>query len=66
MKRSNKALFILILIFLVITAIGAVYSLSVQKNQIDEVTQKLNHQKSNFADVDKINIQLKMQGKKRL
>jgi hypothetical protein len=59
MKRNNKTLFILIIIFLVITAAGGIYSLSVQKHQINESAKKLDHLKTNFSDISKINIQLK-------
>jgi hypothetical protein len=59
MKRNNKPLIILIVVFLIITAIGAGYSLSVQKHQISDAAKKLDQLKSNYSDLSKLNIQLK-------
>jgi hypothetical protein len=59
MKQNNKTLIILIIIFLVITAAGGIYSLSMQKHQINEASKDLDHLKINFSDISKINDQLK-------
>ena len=58
MKRNNKTLFVLIIIFLVITAVGGIYSLLVQKRQINAADIKLDYLKTNYSDISKINIQL--------
>jgi hypothetical protein len=58
MKRNNKTLFILIAAFLIVTAIGSVYSLIVQRHQINDTDTKLNHLKSNYSDMSKINLKL--------
>jgi hypothetical protein len=58
MKQNNKILIVLIVIFLIVTAAGGIYSLSVQKHQITAATEKLEHEKSNFSDISKISIQL--------
>ena len=58
MKRNNKTLFTLIIIFLIITAAGGIYSLFVQKHQINQAAIKLDHLKTNFSDINKLNIQL--------
>ena len=59
MKQNNKILVVLIVIFLIITAVGGIYSLSVQKHQISNAGQKLEHEKSNYSDITKISLQLK-------
>ena len=58
MKRNNKTLFALIIIFLVITTVGGIYSLLVQKHQINAAAIKLDYLKTNYSDISKINIQL--------
>jgi hypothetical protein len=58
MKRNNKTLFVLIIIFLVITAVGSIYSLLVQKHQINAAVNKLDYLKTNYSDISKLNIQL--------
>ena len=58
MKRNNKTLFVLIAIFLLITAAGSTYSLFVQKHQINVTVDKLDHLKTNYSDLDKLSIQL--------
>jgi hypothetical protein len=58
MKRNNKTLFVLIIIFLVITAIGSIYSLLVQRHQINAAVVKLDYLKTNYSDISKLNVQL--------
>jgi hypothetical protein len=58
MKRNNKTLFVLIIIFLVITAVGGIYSLLVQKHQIKAADIKLDYLKTNYSDISKLNVQL--------
>ena len=59
MKRNNKTLFVLILVFIIITAAGSIYSLYIQKHQISDSVAKLDHLKTNYSDISKISIQLK-------
>lgn len=60
MKRNNKSLIILIVIFLIVTAAGSIYSLYYQRHQINDSITKLDHLKSNYSDVSKISAQLKI------
>jgi hypothetical protein len=60
MKRNNKSLIVLIVIFLIVTAAGSIYSLYIQRHQFNDSVTKLDHLKSNYSDVGKISAQLKI------
>lgn len=59
MKRNNKTLIVLILVFLLITVVGSIYSLYIQKHQINDSVTKLDQLKTNYSDISKLSIQLK-------
>ncbi|MDR3667511.1 MAG: hypothetical protein P4L35_11770 [Ignavibacteriaceae bacterium] len=59
MKRNNKTLIVLIITFVIITAIGSIYSLFIQKQQIQDSVTKLDHLRLNYSDLSKISSQLK-------
>lgn len=59
MKQNNRTLFTLIIVFLIITLSGSIYTFYVQNRQIKNSVKTLDHLKNNYADMSKINIQLK-------
>jgi len=59
MKRNNKTLVVLVVIFLLVTAAGSIYSLFIQRQKVHESISKLDHLKSNYSDLTKISVQLK-------
>jgi hypothetical protein len=58
MKQNNNTLITLIIVFLFISVGGSIYSFYVQGHQINNSVKTLDHLKSNYADMSRINIQL--------
>lgn len=59
MKKRNKSLLLLIVIFVVITAIGSIYTLGIQQKDLDVKDQKLIKLRTNYSSIETLQIQLK-------
>jgi len=58
-QNSNNTLLMLITVFLFVAIAGSIYSFYVQRRQINNSVKTLDHLKTNYADMGRINIQLK-------
>ena len=59
MKKRNKSLIILIVIFVLITAAGSIYTLAIQQKDLDIKDQKLSKLRANYSSLETLRIQLK-------
>ena len=59
MKKKNKTLILLIVIFVVITAAGSIYTLGIQQKELDIKDQKLTKLRANYSSLETLKIQLK-------
>jgi hypothetical protein len=59
MKRKNKTFIILAVIFVLITAAGAIYTIGVQGKELNEKEEKLVHLRANYSSIEALNMQLK-------
>ncbi len=59
MKKRNKSLILLIVIFVLITAAGSIYTLGIQQKDLDIKDQKLVKLRANYSSLETLKIQLK-------
>ncbi|HSR18793.1 MAG TPA: hypothetical protein VLM39_11945 [Ignavibacteriaceae bacterium] len=59
MKRKNKTLLILIIIFVIITALGGIYTIGIQGKQLNEKEEKLAQLRQKYSSIEMLNVQLK-------
>ena len=59
MKRQNKILILLIIIFVLITAAGGIYTLGIQGKELNEKEAKLVGLRANYATIETLKMQLK-------
>ena len=59
MKRQNKILILLIIIFVLITAAGGIYTLGIQGKELNEKEAKLVGLRANYATIETLEMQLK-------
>ncbi len=59
MKKRNKSLILLIVIFVLITAAGMIYTLGIQQKDLDIKDQKLVKLRANYSSLETLKIQLK-------
>ena len=59
MKKRNKSLILLIVIFVLITAAGSIYTLGIQQKDLDKKDQKLTKLRANYSSLETLQIQLK-------
>lgn len=59
MKKRNKSLILLIIIFVLITAAGSIYTLGIQQKDLDIQEQKLVKLRANYSSLETLQFQLK-------
>ena len=59
MKRKNKTLLILIIVFVIVTVAGGIYTFAIQGKELNEKEEKLVHLRANYASIEVLNTQLK-------
>jgi hypothetical protein len=59
MKKRNKSLILLIVVFVLITAAGSIYTLGIQQKELDKKDQKLVKLRANYSSLETLQIQLK-------
>lgn len=59
MKKKNKTLLFLIIIFILLTLAGSIYTLAFQNKELDEKDKRLADLKSKYADLQTLQVQLK-------
>ena len=59
MKRKNKTLLILIVVFVVVTVTGSIYTLAIQGKELNEKEGKLVHLRVNYSSLEALHVQLK-------
>ena len=59
MKKKSKSLILLIIIFVLITAAGAIYTLGFQQKDLDIKDKKLVKLRANYSSLETLKIQLK-------
>ena len=59
MKKRNKSLILLIVVFVLITAAGSIYTLGIQQKELDIKDQKLVKLRANYSSIETLQIQLK-------
>ena len=59
MKRKNKILILLIVIFIIITVAGGIYTVAIQGKELDEKEEKLVGMRANYATIETLQKQLK-------
>ncbi len=59
MKKRNKSLIILIVVFVLITAAGSIYTLGIQQKDLDVKDQKLIKLRANYSSIETLQVQLK-------
>lgn len=64
MKRKNKTLLILIIVFVIVTAAGAIYTVGIQGKELDKKDKELVHLKANYSSVEVLDAQLKQMEEK--
>ena len=64
MKKRNKSLIILIVVFVLITAAGSIYTLGIQQKDLDVKDQRLVKLRANYSSIETLQIQLKKSRRK--
>lgn len=59
MKKKNKILLYLIIIFILVTLAGSIYSLAFQKKELDQKDKKLAELRANYSSLQTLQVQLK-------
>ena len=59
MKKKNKSLIILAVIFVLMTAAGAIYTLGFQQKDLNVKDKKLEQLRANYSSLETLKIQLK-------
>lgn len=59
MKKRNKSLILLIVVFVLITAAGSIYTLGIQQKDLDIKDQKLVKLRANYSSLETLQVQLK-------
>ena len=59
MKKKNKILLYLIIVFILVTLAGSIYSLAFQKRELDQKDKKIAELRANYASLQTLHLQLK-------
>jgi hypothetical protein len=59
MKRKNKTLLLVAILFVVITTAGSIYTFGIQGKEINEKEGQLVHLRANYSSLEALNVQLK-------
>jgi len=59
MKKKNRILLYLIIVFVLVTLAGSIYTLAFQKKELDKKDKRLSELKANYANLKTLQVQLK-------